>query len=92
MKTNVGHLDEGAGVTGLIKTVLCLQHRQIPPSLHFSTPNPELAYETSPFRVADALMDFARCMRERSAARRGELVRHRRHQRACDPGRGAAAP
>ena len=58
VKTNVGHLDEGAGVTGFIKTVLCLQHRQIPPSLHFQVPNPELAYATSPFRVADALMDF----------------------------------
>jgi amino acid adenylation domain-containing protein/non-ribosomal peptide synthase protein (TIGR01720 family) len=57
-KTNVGHLDEAAGVAGLIKTVLCLQHRQIPPSLHFERPNPELDYEASPFRVADALGEF----------------------------------
>ena len=63
MKTNVGHLDEAAGVTGFIKTVLCLQHRQIPPSLHFQVPNPELAYATSPFRVADALMDSPRLVR-----------------------------
>ena len=59
VKTNVGHLDEAAGVTGLIKAVLCLQHRLIPPSLHFEIPNPELNYDISPFRVADALLEFA---------------------------------
>src|SRR5262249_38333327 len=41
VKTNVGHLDTAAGVTGLIKTVLTLQHKLIPPSLHFEQPNPE---------------------------------------------------
>ena len=59
VKTNVGHLDEAAGVTGLIKAVLCLQHRLIPPSLHFEIPNPELNYDISPFRVADALLELA---------------------------------
>ena len=59
VKTNVGHLDEAAGVTGLIKTVLSLHYRQIPPSLHFEIANPELAYESSPFRLADTLRDFA---------------------------------
>jgi len=51
VKTNVGHLDEAAGVTGLIKTALSLHHRQLPPSLHFRRPNAELAYEASPFFV-----------------------------------------
>ena len=40
MKTNIGHLDAAAGVAGLIKTVLALKHRQLPPSLHFEPPNP----------------------------------------------------
>jgi acyl transferase domain-containing protein len=59
VKSNVGHLDEAAGVTGLIKAALSLYHRKIPPSLHFQTPNPELAYEDSPFFVNAKLRDFA---------------------------------
>lgn len=55
VKTNVGHLDEAAGVTGLIKTALALHRRQIPPSLHFQQPNAELAYEASPFYVVTTL-------------------------------------
>ncbi len=48
VKTNVGHLDAAAGVTGLIKTVLALEHRQIPPSLHFEAPNPAIDFAASP--------------------------------------------
>ncbi|MEV8115867.1 SDR family NAD(P)-dependent oxidoreductase [Streptomyces xiamenensis] len=55
VKTNLGHLDRAAGATGLIKTVLSLQHRQLPPSLHFTTPNPEIDFENGPFRVNTAL-------------------------------------
>ncbi|CAK0750166.1 phthiocerol/phenolphthiocerol synthesis type-I polyketide synthase E [Gammaproteobacteria bacterium] len=51
VKTNIGHADTAAGVAGLIKTVLSLAHRQLPPSLHFTTPNPELGLEISPFFV-----------------------------------------
>lgn len=51
VKTNLGHLDRAAGGTGLIKTVLSLTHRQLPPSLHFTTPNPEIDFEGGPFRV-----------------------------------------
>jgi acyl transferase domain-containing protein len=54
-KSNVGHLDAAAGVTGLIKTALALHHKAIPPSLHFTAPNPKLALEDSPFRVVDSL-------------------------------------
>ncbi|HZG04133.1 MAG TPA: beta-ketoacyl synthase N-terminal-like domain-containing protein, partial [Streptomyces sp.] len=42
VKTNVGHLEGAAGVTGLLKTVLALHHRQLPPSLNFSEPNPRI--------------------------------------------------
>ncbi|HVA69272.1 MAG TPA: amino acid adenylation domain-containing protein [Candidatus Binataceae bacterium] len=48
-KANVGHLDVASGVTGLIKTVLSMEHRAIPPLLHFRTSNPELEVEQSPF-------------------------------------------
>ncbi|MDH0864407.1 type I polyketide synthase [Mitsuaria sp. GD03876] len=51
VKTNVGHLDAAAGVTGLIKTVLALRHRTLPPSLNFERPNPRIAFDRSPFRV-----------------------------------------
>ncbi|MEA3209793.1 MAG: hypothetical protein QOE70_2850 [Chthoniobacter sp.] len=51
VKTNLGHLDAAAGVAGLIKTALALRHRWLPPSLHFTAPNPELQLEQSPFYV-----------------------------------------
>ncbi|MCP4699597.1 MAG: amino acid adenylation domain-containing protein, partial [Gammaproteobacteria bacterium] len=51
VKTNVGHLDAAAGVTGLIKTVLALKHGMLPPSLHFEQPNPEIDFANSPFFV-----------------------------------------
>src|SRR5207253_976714 len=59
VKTNVGHLDTAAGVTGLIKTVLALEHRLIPPSLNFHTPNPEIDFESSPFYVNTTLREWA---------------------------------
>ncbi|UJP06310.1 MAG: SDR family NAD(P)-dependent oxidoreductase [Nitrosomonas sp.] len=51
VKTNVGHLDAAAGVAGLIKTVLALKHRMLPPSLHFEQPNPQIDFGASPFYV-----------------------------------------
>lgn len=51
VKTNVGHLDAAAGVTGLIKAVLAVEHGQIPPTLHFSEANPALNLSASPFFV-----------------------------------------
>ncbi|MGZ3457429.1 MAG: type I polyketide synthase, partial [Archangium sp.] len=51
VKSNIGHLDTAAGIAGLIKTVLALQHRQLPPSLHFQRPNPRIDFDSSPFYV-----------------------------------------
>lgn len=51
VKTNLGHLDTAAGVAGVIKTVLSLQHKFLAPSLHFQTPNPHIDFENSPFYV-----------------------------------------
>jgi len=58
VKTNLGHLDAAAGVAGMIKTVLALVHRRIPPSLHFSEPNPEIEPAASPFYVNTALAEW----------------------------------
>lgn len=48
-KTHIGHLDVAAGVAGLIKTVLQLQHEHIPALLHYQTPNPRIDFANSPF-------------------------------------------
>jgi acyl transferase domain-containing protein/acyl carrier protein len=58
VKTNFGHLDAAAGAAGLIKTVLMLEHRQIPPSLHFVSPNPKLELAGGPFYVNAELADW----------------------------------
>src|SRR5215475_2641586 len=55
IKSNLGHLEAAAGITGLIKTVLCLQHRQIPKNLHFETPNPQIPFDDLRLRVAQRL-------------------------------------
>ncbi len=44
VKTNIGHLDTAAGIAGLIKTILMLKHRLLPPSLHFEVPNPRIRF------------------------------------------------
>src|SRR5687768_9956901 len=58
VKTNVGHLDAAAGVAGLIKTVMALKHRTLPPSLNFEQPNPQIDFSASPFYVNTALKDW----------------------------------
>ncbi|MEP0883297.1 SDR family NAD(P)-dependent oxidoreductase [Trichocoleus sp. ST-U3] len=58
VKTNIGHLDAAAGVTGLIKTVLALKHKLIPPSLNFKQPNPEIDFANSPFYVNTKLTEW----------------------------------
>jgi acyl transferase domain-containing protein/glutamate-1-semialdehyde aminotransferase len=60
LKSNVGHLDAAAGVGGLIKTALALHHKAIPPSLHFTAPNPKLDLAGSPFEVVTSLRHWQR--------------------------------
>jgi len=60
VKSNMGHLDVAAGVAGFIKAVLCLYHKQIPPSLHFKKPNPKIDFENSPFYVNATLKEWHR--------------------------------
>ena len=58
LKSNTGHMDAAAGIGGLIKTTLALQHRQLPPTLHFKRANPALGLENSPFYVVDKLQPW----------------------------------
>jgi len=60
VKSNFGHLDAAAGVAGLIKTILALKHRMIPPSLHFERPNPEIDFKNTPFFVNAELTEWKR--------------------------------
>ncbi|RSM77822.1 type I polyketide synthase [Kibdelosporangium aridum] len=55
VKTNVGHLEAGAGVVGVIKAVLALGAAQLPPSLNFTTPNPEIPWDTAGLEVVTEL-------------------------------------
>ena len=58
VKSNLGHAGEAASIAGLIKTVLALEHREIPPTLHFEKPNPQARMEEGPFWVADRLLPW----------------------------------
>ncbi|MBK8323387.1 MAG: SDR family NAD(P)-dependent oxidoreductase [Betaproteobacteria bacterium] len=58
VKTNVGHLEAAAGVTGIIKVVLALRHREIPAHLHFKRPSPHIAWDDWPVRVPTAHMPW----------------------------------
>jgi acyl transferase domain-containing protein/thioesterase domain-containing protein/SAM-dependent methyltransferase/acyl carrier protein len=58
VKTNIGHLDTAAGIAGFIKTVLALERKMIPPSLHFENPNPNIDFESSPFYVNTKLTEW----------------------------------
>jgi acyl transferase domain-containing protein len=58
VKSNIGHLDNSAGIAGLIKVALSLKHKKIPASLHFENPNPKIDFENSPFFVNTQLKEW----------------------------------
>jgi acyl transferase domain-containing protein/NADPH:quinone reductase-like Zn-dependent oxidoreductase/NADP-dependent 3-hydroxy acid dehydrogenase YdfG/acyl carrier protein len=66
VKPNIGHLEAAAGISGLIKAILCLRHDEIPPHLHMKNPNPHIPWTQYPFKVVT----------ERTAWPRGDKPRH----------------
>ncbi|MEO1104234.1 MAG: ketoacyl-synthetase C-terminal extension domain-containing protein, partial [Pseudomonadota bacterium] len=67
VKSNIGHLEAAAGAAGFIKLALALGHGEVPPNLHFDTPNPHIPWERLPVRVVDAQMPL-------SAANDGPII------------------
>ena len=55
VKTNIGHLEAGSGIAGLIKAALVLKYKQVPPNLNFSTPNPNIPLEQLRLEVPTTL-------------------------------------
>ena len=51
VKANIGHALEAAGIAGVIKTVLCMQHRTIPPAINISQLNPKIDWKSAPYYV-----------------------------------------
>ena len=58
MKTNIGHTEGAAGVAGVIKTVLSMQHKQIPAHLNFRSLNPSISLDEIPAKIPTELMDW----------------------------------
>nr|WCO03995.1 AjuB [Cystobacter sp.] len=67
VKTNVGHLESAAGVAGLMKVVLALQHGELPPHLHFKKPNPRISWDEIPVRVVTELTPWPAGSKKRIA-------------------------
>lgn len=60
LKSNMGHLVIAAGVAGVIKTALAMRHERIPPTIHYTAPNPAIDFTATPFVVNSALSDWKR--------------------------------
>lgn len=58
VKNNIGHLDVAAGIAGLIKTICALKNKQIPPTINYTEPNPDIRIPESPFYVVDKLINW----------------------------------
>lgn len=58
VKSNIGHLDAAAGIAGFIKTVLALDHKELPPSINYTSPNPAIDFPETPFYVNSSLTEW----------------------------------
>ncbi|KAJ4285160.1 hypothetical protein NW764_000450 [Fusarium oxysporum] len=61
IKPNIGHLEGAAGVAGLIKGVLTLEHAKIPPNINFEKPNPDIDFKEWKVKVPTELLDWPVC-------------------------------
>ena len=59
VKPNIGHSNIAAGMAGLIKVILSLQHRQLPPTINFTTANPAMELASSPFFINDRFTEWS---------------------------------
>lgn len=59
VKPNIGHLDSASGLAGVVKAVLCMQHRQIPPSINFERPTDQFDFSRSALHVVDELTEWS---------------------------------
>ncbi|MEU8551430.1 beta-ketoacyl synthase N-terminal-like domain-containing protein [Streptomyces roseoverticillatus] len=96
VKGNIGHLEAGAGIAGVIKSVLALWHGEIPPQAGFTTPNPAVPWETSGLRVVDERTPWPATGRPRragvSAFGYGGTVTHVVLEQAPEPSPAAPVP
>ncbi|MGB0521896.1 MAG: beta-ketoacyl synthase N-terminal-like domain-containing protein [Flammeovirgaceae bacterium] len=60
VKSNIGHLDGAAGIAGLIKCVLMLQHAEVPPTLHYQQANSAINFDQTPFHVNNELLKWTK--------------------------------
>jgi amino acid adenylation domain-containing protein len=60
VKSNIGHTNAAAGVAGLIKTALSLKYKKLPPSLHYTEPNPDINFANGPFYINNKLTEWER--------------------------------
>jgi len=67
VKSNLGHLEAAAGITGFIKAVLAVQRANIPANLHFQTPNPHIAFDQLRLKVVAEQQDWPSVQRPRRA-------------------------
>ena len=58
VKSNIGHLGEAAGIASIIKVVLALQHKKIPPTINYQSPNSNIDLANSPFLINNQLVDW----------------------------------
>ncbi|MDQ3288693.1 MAG: type I polyketide synthase [Pseudomonadota bacterium] len=68
VKNNIGHLDIAAGMASLIKVAMCLKNQRIPPCVNFTTPNPKIDFESSPFHVNTDSIEWPQAATPRRAA------------------------
>ncbi|MCX5205624.1 amino acid adenylation domain-containing protein [Streptomyces sp. NBC_00237] len=68
LKSNIGHLEPAAGLAGLVKVLLAMEHGVIPPTLHVRRPNDHIRFENTPFYLADRARSWPRGVEPRRAA------------------------